>query len=300
MNQHPLSSPYSKLSARVVGDGYRPDPKFDRVSPRIQDPGLGLYSPRVNLSLSPTPLLQNKYLGAYKPDISGQISLHSEIERVNQLNIYLRQENDALRAEISRLKTSTIGMHSRIPELEGQLVMVSSNVRNLEEALRAKDRQLEEKDRRINELRHQMEDYALIDRSNIELLTNNRSLLAEVDKLYALLRNKTEEFDNVKTDNERLLALPSLVQELTKRIELLDLEVSEKDKSLQNEKARAEELWLRLEEFRRENDKQAREIESFEKEGHVWKIRMEDEEKRHREIVDELRREIAVREKNRC
>ena len=188
-------------------------------------------------------------------------------------------------------------VHSRVPELESHIIMLTSNVRHCEEGLRAKDRQMEEKDRRINELRRQIEDYNLIDRSNIELLTNNRSLLAEIDKLYALLRNRTQEFDHVRSDNDRLLALPSMIQELTKRIEHLDLEVDEKSREAKNYKAQTEDLWLRLEEAKRFNDRTARDNENYEQEYQLWRAKLEEEERRHRDIVDELKREIVIKQR---
>ena len=294
-------SPSHKISHRVLSESLGsklPDAKLERSMSR--DGGFATkFSPQVNFSGSKTSFLKIQPFEIFQSisNLSDNIKIQSEIERLSRLNVYLKEENDTLSNKVSKFKTTVVGMYSRIPDQESQLVLLTLNLRHLEEASRGKDRQIEEKDRQINEFRSQMEKYSLVERSNMELLTNNRSLLAEVEKFYALLRNKTEEFDYVKSDNERLLSLPSLVQELTKRIELLDLEINEKSKDVQGGKFEIDELTLGLEELKRENGKQAKELEGYEKDGQLWRLRLEREEKRHQEVVDELRRKIDIRQK---
>lgn len=293
---------YQDLTSRKSLDGLKMSnasytrPALERIPQSSPGNIYSTVSPRINSSLSPSSLYQNRGGLEFDPK-SSQLSTKTDFERVTNINILLNKENESLRDEVYRLKTSTIGTQSRVPELENQIMRLTSRLREYEESLRLKDKQLEEKDRKIFELRRQLDSYDSTDRSNIQLVSSNKNLLSEVDKLYAILRHTTKEFDNIKSDNERLLTLPSLVRELTNHIELLDLEIAEKSKVNQSQRAKIDDLSVRVEELQKENEKIVRTIGMYEKEADLLKARLNVEEKRHDEVVDELRRELAVRQK---
>ena len=281
----PFSTPYTKSSQ-------------DHLSPTSATANLlSNIASRLNPSTSLSSLYQHKPSSTYRSELENKSPHQLDFDRLSNINSILRRENDALREEISRLKNSSYGSYSKTPELENQIMRLTSRLKDCEEGLRQKEQQIEDKDRRIFELRRSIDGYSSMDRSNLSLASNNKNLLSEIDKLYALLRNTTKEFDHIKSDNERLLALPSLVRELTKRIELLDSELIDKSRGMHSQKNKLDDLWSRLEELDKEKERATRDADTYEKEVDLWKTKLEVEEKRHDELIEELRRELAVRQK---
>ena len=71
-----------------------------------------------------------------------------------------------------------------MPELEAHINQLNNECKSFEEQINTRDRMLEEKDRKMEELREKIVQYQQSEEANSEIVYHNKSLMAEIDKFH--------------------------------------------------------------------------------------------------------------------
>ena len=220
----------------------------------------------------------------FDPNLETKLSLYPEIERLTVINYHLKKQYDVIVAENAHLK-NLHGKLNTIPELEDHIARLQQERKAVEDELGLRDRVIQDKDAKIDELRQKLIEYQQLEQTNNELSHHSKSLMLEIEKLHGVIRLKDDEIEAGRAEITKLQSLTGYIDDLKRKIQLLTNELVDRNKEVELYKTRVEELGFRIGDLTLENEKIESVIQQKEAEIEHWKDQLYS---RNQEYTQEL------------
>lgn len=265
-----LSPPHYGTSPRKAIDPNRSLNVSSRtlLSPKVP---MSFYPGETTIHTIPTKSLQ----------FENKLTLYSEIERLTILNLELKKENEALSAQIE----DNGHMIARIADQE-------TIISELQQHLSARDDVLEHTRREHEQMAVENLNLSKLEPAYNEVLEHNKSLIREIERLDAELKEIQHERDELKGAVSTLELLDAKLEASEKRVHALTQEKMQREEEIRRDKLEMDEMNRHISDLMLEIQESSNSCNLYVKEIAALKTRIKEHDSFHEARVNQVKEQI--------